>query len=102
MKIDADHPRRSTCDCAFTNGRRVICKHMIALYFTLYPHEAREYYREVEAAQEAWEQEREELEQEVIEYVHKMKKNELVNTLLELLFDGPDWQYEKFVRENLK
>ena len=33
--IDIEHPRRSTCNCEHANGRRVICKHMIATYFTI-------------------------------------------------------------------
>ena len=33
-------------------------------------------------------------------YVSKMKKSELQYALLELLFDGSDWQYDHFVREN--
>ena len=28
-----------------------------------------------------------------------MKKSELQDALLELLMDGPDWQYDRFVRE---
>ena len=29
-----------------------------------------------------------------------MGKNELQQALLEVLFDGPEWQYERFIREN--
>ena len=29
-----------------------------------------------------------------------MKKSELQEALLQLLFDGPEWQYDRFVREN--
>ena len=102
VKIDTEHPRKSACDCPFAHGRRVICKHMVALYFTLYPHEAEEYHREIEAAQEAWENEQEEIEQKLIDYIRKMGKEKLRDTLLELLFDGPDWQYERFIREHLE
>ena len=102
VKIDTEHPRKSACDCPFAHGRRVICKHMVALYFTLYPHVAEEYYGEVMKAQEEWENEQEEIEKKLIDYVHKMKKDELKKILLQLLFDGPEWQYEKFVREHLE
>lgn len=33
--IDTAHPRKSTCNCPFADCRRVICKHMIALLFTV-------------------------------------------------------------------
>ena len=72
-----EHPRRSECDCPFAQGRRVVCKHMIALYFSQFPHAAEKYHREVEAAQEAWENEQEEIRQRLIAHVHKMKKSEL-------------------------
>ena len=36
--IDIRHPRKSTCNCPFADGRRVVCKHMMALYF-LYIHQ---------------------------------------------------------------
>ena len=31
--IDKLHPRKSVCNCSIAGGRRVVCKHMIALYF---------------------------------------------------------------------
>ena len=37
VHIDKIHPRKSTCNCPFADGRRVVCKHMIALYFTAEP-----------------------------------------------------------------
>ena len=29
-----------------------------------------------------------------------MKKAELEQALLQLLFDGPEWQYDRFLRDN--
>lgn len=46
------------------------------------------------------EQYEEELYDRVQEYVGHMKKNELQQALLELLFDGPEWQFERFVRDH--
>ena len=37
VHVDKIHPRKSTCTCPFADGRRVVCKHMIALYFTAEP-----------------------------------------------------------------
>ena len=33
VHIDKLHPRKSVCNCSIAGGRRVVCKHMIALYF---------------------------------------------------------------------
>lgn len=38
--IDVEHPRKSKCNCPHANGKCVICKHMIALYFSVFPKEA--------------------------------------------------------------
>jgi hypothetical protein len=51
-------------------------------------------------AQEEAEQYEEELYDRVQKYVGHMKKNELQQALLELLFDGPEWQFERFVRDH--
>ena len=51
-------------------------------------------------AQEEAEQYEEELYDRVQEYVGHMKKGELQQALLELLFDGPEWQFERFVRDH--
>ena len=52
------------------------------------------------AYQEEEEKRQEEMSDKVIEYVGKMKKAELCQALLELLFDGPEWQYDRFIREH--
>ena len=31
--IDAEHPRRCTCTCPLAAGKRIVCKHKIALFF---------------------------------------------------------------------
>ncbi len=102
VAINIEHPRKSKCNCPHADGKRIICKHMIALYFTTFPKLAEEYYQKVlecEREQEACE---EELYDNVIEYVHKMKKSDLAEALLQVLFDGPEWQYEKFIREYME
>jgi uncharacterized Zn finger protein len=48
VHIETNHPRRSTCNCPFADGRRVVCKHMIALYFTAEPKAAESFLKQVE------------------------------------------------------
>mgnify|MGYP003464204617 CR=1 FL=1 len=45
--INLEHPRKSKCNCPHADGKRIICKHMIALYFSSYPNEAKKYYEDV-------------------------------------------------------
>lgn len=100
--VNIAHPRKSHCDCPHAAGRRIICKHMIAMYFTAFPEEAEKYIRELEEYQEEEEVQQEELEDAVIQYVHGLKKSELQQILLNILFDGSEWQFDRFVSEYLE
>lgn len=100
VELHVDHPRKSKCNCPHANGKRIICKHIVAAYFTAFPEEAEKFYAEAMAYQEEEEKRQEELSDKVCHYVWHMKKDELQQVLLQLLFDGPEWQYEQFIREN--
>ena len=100
VELHIDHPRKSKCNCPHADGKRIICKHIVATYFTVLPKEAEKFYAEAMAYQEKEEKHQEELSDKVIEYVGKMKKVDLCQSLLELLFDGPEWQYDRFIREH--
>ena len=78
-----------------------MCKHMVAVYFTAFPTEAEQYIRELEEYWEEEEEREQETEERLIAVVRKMKKSEAQEALLQLLFDGPDWQYDRFVEEYL-
>lgn len=104
VHLNLKKPKTSTCDCPFANGLK-ICKHMIAVFFTVFPDEAEDYKRqleEYEAKEEEREQEYEELCDKVIEHVHSMPKSDLKQALLQLLFEGPEWQFERFVNEYIE
>lgn len=42
VKINIKHPRKSYCDCPHANGN-ITCKHMVALYFSIFEDEAEDY-----------------------------------------------------------
>ena len=74
---------------------------MVAVYFSAFPAEAQKYIRELEEYWEEEEQREQETEERLAAYVRKMKKGEAQEALLQLLFDGPEWQYDRFVEEHL-
>ena len=90
VHIDKVHPRKSSCNCPFAEGRRVICKHMIVLLFTAEPKTAEDFLRQVEK----WEQEEKERERlhykELREYVNSLSKKELQERLYEALVELED------------
>ena len=100
VELHIDHPRKSKCTCPHADGKRIICKHIVATYFTVLPDEAEKFYAEAIAYQEEEEKRQDERSDKVCHYVWHMKKSELQEALLQLLFDGPEWQYDRFVREN--
>lgn len=71
------------------------------MYFTAFPAEAKKYITEWERYWEEEEQRQQGQEDRLIHFVHKTKKSALQESLLQLLLDGPEWQYERFVKENL-
>lgn len=85
VHIDTEHPRKSFCNCPFADGRRVVCKHMIALYFTAEPKVAKDFLKKVEK----WEAEEEERERQHYEdlrkYVSSLSKTELQERLLDAM-----------------
>ena len=87
VHIDLEHPRRSTCTCPFTAGRRVICKHMVALYFKVVPGSYETFMDEVHQW-EAEDQKRAQQHRKDLEkYVKSLTKAELQQQLLALLIE---------------
>ncbi len=97
--VDVNHPRKSQCNCPHAAGKRIVCKHMVAVYFTAFPAEAKKYIEELESYWEEEEQRQQEQEDRLIAYIHKMKKSDLQEALLQVLYEGPEWQYDRFTRD---
>ncbi len=101
VSIDIDHPRRSECNCPHAYGKRIVCKHQVAVYFAAFPEEAERLYKEAMEYEAEEEKRQEKIESRLEDYIHKKKKAELEALLLEVLYDGPEWQYDRFIRDHL-
>ena len=99
VHIDILHPKRSTCNCPFAEGNKKICKHKVALYFSVFPDEADKYLTAVEQAEKEAEEYEEQIYDLVGQKIQKMKKSELQDALWQVLMDGPEWVFDRFVRE---
>lgn len=84
--IDTAHPKKSECSCPFAEGRRVICKHMVALYLGIFPEKEQQMMDYIEEQNQIYEQEYEqamqEREEEIIKYVMSLSKSELREKLI--------------------
>lgn len=83
VHIDTEHPGKSFCNCPFADGRRVVCKHMIAQYFTAEPKVSKDFLKEVEM----WEAEEEERERQHYEDMRKYAKSLSKMEIQEQLLD---------------
>ena len=100
VTIDIEHPKRSTCDCPFANGLKV-CKHMVAVYFAAFPEEAIKFKAAIDRAIEAEEQYQEELPGIIEQYISKLNKSQLRDLALNLIYELPEYEFERFVRDNI-
>lgn len=101
VHLDIEHPRKSLCDCPLANGKRIICKHIVATYFTAFPNEAVSFEEEQNRLQEEYEKEQEEEFDKAIKYLNRMTKQELIEELIQVFDYGPEWIYNDFVKRNL-
>ena len=99
--LNIEHPRKSTCDCPLANGKRIICKHIVATYFTVFPKEAINFEEEQNRLHEEYEKEQEEEYDKVIRCLNRMSKQELIEELIQVFDYGPEWIYNDFVKRNI-
>ena len=84
-----DYPKKSTCDCPRANGKRVVCKHKVAVFYALNPEEVKAVRDEREEAfrmQEKLEQEYEERHRKRVEearqYVESLTVEEMKRIII--------------------
>ena len=100
--LNIKHIRSCKCNCPLANGKRTICKHIVATYFKAFPEESIKFEKEQQILQEEYEEEQEKLYNEAVNYLHKMKKEDLVNEIINIWTYGPEWIYNNFVRDYIK
>ena len=86
VSIDVEHPRKSKCTCPFATDRQVVCKHMLALYFTAEPKVLEGYLEMLDRLEREQEEEEERLsiqhEQELMRKAKQMSKTDLIEELV--------------------
>lgn len=97
--MNIEHPRSSKCNCPHASGKKIVCKHMVALYFTIFPKEAKKFEEDAEKAMLEYEEYQEQLYNNVEKRIYSMSRGELQEALLDVINIAPEWVYEKFVRD---
>lgn len=101
--IGIDKPKKNShCNCPHAKDNLVICKHKIALYFQVFPDEAIKFVEEQKKLEEEYDEYQEQLHEKTIRAINKMTKEEMKDALVSILYDSPEWVYERFVAEYVK
>lgn len=95
VEIDKAHPKKSKCNCPFAEGRKVICKHMIALLFTAEPKLAEDFIRELEEYEDEEELREQQRYEELRRYVYSLSKAELQRLYLDALVQQ-EWEDDRY------
>ena len=98
--LNLEHPRQSTCNCPLANGKRIVCKHIVATYFSVVPNSADNFVSEQEKLQQEYEEYEDRQYENAIKYLHKMSKSELIEEIVYIFDCAPEWIYDDFVRKN--
>lgn len=99
--INIEHPKKnSSCNCPHAEGTKITCKHMVALYFTIFPKKAKQFMDEIDEHNRKVEEYYDTLDERVQAYIKQMNKSELQQELLDCLYQE-DWLYERFAREHI-
>lgn len=95
--FNTKHPRKSTCNCPHAEGRMIICKHKVAVFFEIFPKEAEMFKeaidaqeREAEMIVENHRRIRQERYNEVKAYVDQLSLETMKETLIEYMMSEYD------------
>lgn len=105
VHLDVDHPRKSTCTCPHAAGKSTICKHKVAVYFSIFLEEAQKaidernrYYEEFEEREREYDKKVEEATNRYKKYVDSLPidkvKIMLVNYLVDSYMENEESPYD--------
>lgn len=72
---------------------------MVAIYFAVFPEEAIKFKSAIDRALEEEEQYREELPGRIEKYINRLNKTQLKDLALNLIYELPEYEFERFIRE---
>ena len=100
--INKEHTSKCLCNCPFAFGTRKICKHMVAMFFTIFPEEAKEYEKNILERQKEEERiykemlkRQKERKERITKYVNKLSKKELQEQLIHFMLLSESDYYDE-------
>ena len=107
VRIDINHHRISTCTCPHAAGKQVICKHKVAVYFSIYPEETQKaidernaYRKELEEREKEYDSKVEEHRESLKKYIDSLSEKEVRNVLINyMVHDAMKFEDDPFVED---
>lgn len=101
--FNTKHLKKSTCNCPHAEGRMIICKHKVAVFFEIFPREAKLFKEKIEAQEKEAEmlyqkhlREQRERYEEVKAYVDQLSLDEMKETLINYMMSEYDNEEDEF------
>lgn len=95
VHVDMEHPRKSTCNCPMANGKRVICKHIVAVSLCVDSSEADRFKNEKTIYASEEEERRAKRYSNLMSFAMKMSKEELREAYVELMLELEEIRYKE-------
>ena len=87
VHVDMEHPRKSTCNCPLANGKKVICKHIVAVSLCVDASEAERFKNEKTIYASEEEERRAKKYYKYMSYAKCMSQRELREAYVELMIE---------------
>ena len=94
VHLNIDHPKKSTCSCPHANGKSIICKHKVAVYFSIFKeaaqnaiNERNSYYEDLEEREKEYDQKVKEETKRQEKYVNSLSEEQVRRMLVNYLVD---------------
>ena len=99
VHVDMEHPRKSTCDCPLANGKKIICKHIVAVSLCLDESEADRFKNEKTIYASEEEERRAKKYEKYMGFARTMSPRELREAYVELMTELDEYRLkEKYGR----
>lgn len=95
VHVDMEHPRKSTCNCPMANGKRIICKHIVAVSLCVDSSEADRFKSEKTIYASEEEERRAKRYSNLMSFAMKMSKKELQEAYVELMIELERIRYKE-------
>lgn len=95
VHVDTEHPRKSTCNCPLANGKKIICKHIVAVSLCLDESEAERFKTEKTVYASEEEERRAKKYDKYMGFAKTMSPRELREAYVELMIELDEYRLKE-------